>query len=368
MEQERLAFVALHAVPGIGNHLFKQLISYCGSAIEVFRRPRGKLLKVPGVGPITADAIAAKTTFRFAERELTKAEKDDVELICFTESRYPSRLRMIEDAPAIIYFRGTCNLNHPKTVGIVGTRQATTYGKHQVEEIIRDLKAHQALIVSGLAYGIDIHAHKQAIRQQLPTIGVLGSGMDIIYPQAHREVALKMMDHGGIMTENTFGTKPDAHNFPSRNRIIAGMCDALIVVEAAESGGALITAEIANSYNKDVFAVPGEIGSIYSEGCNKLIKVNKANLLTSVRDLEYMMNWSAGTTTNSKDPTQTELAAFSAEERQVILAIKAKSASMQIDELSWKTGIPQGVLASLLLNLELKNLVQSMPGKIYRLK
>jgi DNA processing protein len=363
MDQERLSLLALHFIPGVGTRIIKQLISYCGSANEVFKRPKGKLQAIPGVGPATAASIIKGNSFSAAEKEFKKAAKEDAEIFFYTEKKYPDRLKAIDDAPTMLYFRGNCNLNHHKIVGIVGTRQATPYGRKVVEKIVEDLVPHQAMIVSGLAYGIDIHAHRQAIKQQLPTIGIMGSGLDVIYPGNHADVARKMMDRGGLITENSFGTKPDAHNFPSRNRIIAGMCDALIVVEAAETGGALITAEIANSYNKDVFAIPGNVGQTYSEGCNKLIKINKAALLMSVKDLEYIMNWIPGIEGGVVMTTPT----LNAEEQQLVDAIKTKGSSMQVDELAWKTGIPQGVLATLLLHLEFKGVVKTLPGKLYQL-
>lgn len=364
MDHERISFLALHFIPGIGNRLIKQLVSYCGSATEVFKRPKGKLQNIPGVGPATAQAITSGNTFSLAEQEFKKAERAGAQILFYTDKHYPDRLKAIDDAPTLLYFKGNGNLNHHKIVGIVGTRQATSYGKKVVEKIVEDLVPHQAMILSGLAYGIDIHAHRHAIQQQLPTIAIMGSGIDVIYPVNHADVARRMMDHGGIVTENFFGTKPDAHNFPSRNRIIAGMCDALIVVEAAETGGALITADIANSYSKDVFAVPGALGQTYSEGCNKLIKINKAALLTSVNDLQYIMNWTPGIVDTEKR-MNVEL---NAEEQQVVEAISAKGASMQIDELSWKTGIPPGVLATLLLHLEFKGIVKPLPGKLYQLQ
>jgi DNA processing protein len=365
MDQERLSLLALHFIPGVGTHLIKQLVSYCGSAEEVFKRPKGKLQNIPGVGPATAQAITKGNTFGLAEKEIVKASRADTEIIFFTDKKYPSRLKSIDDAPTVLFFKGTCNLNHPKVVGIVGTRQATSYGKSVVERIIADLIPHQALILSGLAYGIDIHSHRQAIHHNLPTLGVMGSGIDVIYPGNHADVARKMMDRGGLITENFFGTKPDAHNFPSRNRIIAGMCDALIVVEAAESGGALITAEIANSYNKDVFAIPGSIGQTYSEGCNKLIKINKAALLTSVKDLEYVMNWVPGEGVTEIAKGNIEL---NDEEQLIVDVILSKGSAMHTDELAWKTGIHPGALAALLLQLEFKGAINSLPGKMYGLR
>lgn len=361
MDQERLSLLALHFIPGVGTHLVKQLISYCGSASEVFKRPKGKLQNVPGVGRLTAQSITAGNTFGLAERELKKAARENVDIIFYIDKQYPSRLKAIDDAPTMLYFKGNCNLNQRKIVAIVGTRQATPYGKGVVEKIIEDLVPHQALVLSGLAYGIDIHSHRQAIKHGLPTLAVMGSGIDVIYPGNHADVARRMMDHGGLVTENFFGTKPDAHNFPSRNRIIAGMCDALIVIEAAEKGGALITADIANSYNKDVFAIPGAIGETYSEGCNKLIKTNKAALLTSVRDLEYIMNW----VVEGEGPEVRPEVPLTPEEQQVVEVILTKGSAMQIDELAWKTNIPPGVLATLLLHLEFKGAIRALPGKMF---
>ncbi|MBL7877365.1 MAG: DNA-protecting protein DprA [Cyclobacteriaceae bacterium] len=365
MDQERLSFIALHLTPGIGDFLVKQLVSYCGSAHDVFQTPKGKLRKIPGIGDITVDAIKNGNTFREAEKELIKAEKEDTEILFYTDKKYPHRLKGIDDAPALLYYKGNQNLNVSKIVGIVGTRQATEYGKEIVERICKDLVPHQALIVSGLAYGIDIHAHKFALQYGLATLGVMGSGMDIIYPAVHKETAKKMINQGGLITENKFGTKPDAHNFPARNRIIAGLCDALLVVEAAEKGGALITADIANSYNKDVFAVPGNLGQTYSDGCNKLIKINKANLFTSVKDLEYIMNWTA-----SIEGTQTSLALtlFEPEEQKVLAILKKRNTPVMIDELSIASDLPPGELASLLLTLEFKNAIKSLPGKMYSLR
>ncbi|MEQ8364243.1 MAG: DNA-processing protein DprA [Cyclobacteriaceae bacterium] len=367
MDQNRLALLALHFVPGIGDFLIRQLVSYCGSAEDVFQLPKGKLLKIPNVGETTIKAIQSGDPFREAEDEIKKAEKQDTQIVFYLDAYYPDRLKQFDDSPTLLYIKGNVNLNAVKTVGIVGTRQATTYGKEMVEQLIKDLQPHQPLIISGLAYGIDIHAHKQALHQGLSTLGVMGSGMDVIYPALHKEVATKMLDQGGLATENAFGTKPDAHNFPARNRIIAGLSDALIVVEAAEKGGALITAEIANNYNKDVFAIPGAVGQTYSAGCNKLIKINKAHLLTSIKDIEYIMNWTAPSDSSKQLPAQLDLNLFDKDERIVVTILKERKNPMMIDELSRKTALSPSLLASLLLNLEFKNVVRSLPGKLYRL-
>jgi len=367
MDNNRLALLALHFIAGVGDHTIRQLVSYCGSAERIFQTPKGKLLKIPGIGAVTAEAISKGKPFNAAEKEARRAEKESVELIFYTDKNYPSRLRQIEDAPTLLYAKGRIDFENPKTVGIVGTRKCTDYGKACVEELIQELVSHRALIVSGLAYGIDIQAHKQSLKHSLATIGIMGSGIDVMYPAAHHDTAQRMLEHGGLVTENPFGTKPDAHNFPARNRIIAGLSDALVVVEAAERGGALITAEIANSYNKDVFAFPGNIGQSFSEGCNNLIKANKAHLLTSIKDLEYIMNWDMSPNQPQKK-SSLSLDQYNADEQTALRILLENNNALRIDELSWRTSLPVSQLASVLLNLEFQGVIQSLPGKIYKIK
>ena len=364
MDQDRVYLLALHFVPGVGDFLIKQLISYCGSAEEVFRQTKGKLLRIPGVGGVTTEAIRQGKSLHRAEAELVKAEREGVQILSYLDNAYPHRLKGIEDSPAILYVRGNTNLNRERTVGVVGTRKATSYGRECVEELVAGLAHYQVQVISGLAYGIDIHAHKEALKHGLSTMAVLGSGLDVIYPAVHYETAQKMTNQGALVTENPFGAKPDAHNFPMRNRIIAGMSDALIVVEAGDKGGALITAEIANSYNKDVFAFPGNIHNPYSAGCNRLIKSHKANLLTTVKDLEYIMNW----TDSANGPTPQlalELDPLDPDEVSLLGMLKEKNRALSIDEISFISQRPQGLVSSLLLSLEFKNRVVSMPGKRY---
>jgi DNA processing protein len=365
MDQNRLSLLALHFIPGIGDYLIRQLVSYCGSPDKVFKIPKGKLLKIPGVGLVTAEAIIHGKPFSLAEKELRKAEKENVELIFFTDRKFPSRLRQINDAPTLLYAKGKMDLENAKTVAIVGTRQCTSYGKECVENLVKELVAHQALIISGLAYGIDIHAHKQAVKHGLPTVGVMGSGMDVVYPAGHREVAFKMMEHGGLLTEHPFGTQPDAHNFPARNRIVAALSDAIVIVEAAEKGGALITADIANSYNKDVFAFPGNVKQSHSAGCNNLIKSNRAHLITSIRDLLYIMNWDARVKPAKHEPVS--LDGYEPNEQLILRTLLDNNKQLMIDEICWKTNLPVSQTASLLLTLEFKGLVSSLPGKLYKL-
>lgn len=365
MDQSRLSLLALHFIPGLGDYLIRQLVGYCGSAEKVFQTPKGKLQKIPGIGRKTATLIQTGSAFARAEQEIRKCERNKIALVFFTDENYPRRLRSIDDAPTLLYLKGNVNLDASKTVGIVGTRRSTNYGRHCIEELVNGLKPLKPLIVSGLAYGIDILAHRQALECSLPTIGILGSGVDVIYPSAHYEVAARMEADGGLVSELPLGTKPDAHNFPARNRIIAGLSDALVVVEAGETGGALITADIANSYNKDVFAFPGNIGQSYSYGCNQLIKQNKASLITSSADLEYMMNWSQETA-QAPQPSL-NLDEFEEQERKVLLTLHEHGGTLVIDELSWKSNLPVPQLASILLTLEFRGAVQSLPGKLFRL-
>lgn len=367
MEQEKLYQVALSFVPGIGDINTKQLVSYCGSAEAIFKSNKSKLNSIPGIGAKTVTAINNHNTLEKAEELIARCEKEDVKVLFYTDKEYPNRLKQIMDSPPLLYVKGSTDLNARKIVAIVGTRQATEYGKEFTEKLVEGLKPHNALIVSGLAYGIDIQAHKAALKYELPTLGIMGSGLNIIYPAPHKNTVKQMLlSNSSIMSEYPLDTKPDAHNFPSRNRIIAGIADALVVVEAAHRGGALITAEIANSYSKDVFALPGNIHSHYSVGCNNLIKSHKANLITSVRDLEYIMNWEAsGAIIEDKPPLQQD--AFAPEEWQLLNVLLQEKSEMLIDDLSWRSQLPINQVAAILLNLEFQGVIKSLPGKKYRL-
>lgn len=366
MNNEKLYQLALHFTPGVGHYTIKQLISYCGSAEAVFQKKKSQLTKIPGVGPKIINAIAESKLLQSVEQELVKAEKEGIDILSYTDKKFPSRLKGIHDAPAIIYYKGNADLNNKKCVAIVGTRRATTYGKQITEKIIESLAPHDPLIISGLAYGIDITAHRSALKYNLATIGIMASGIDIIYPAVHKETARQMVKKGGLISELSINTKPEPMHFPARNRIIAGMADAVIVIEAAKKGGALITAEIANSYNKDVFAVPGNIGCIYSEGCNNLIKSHKANMLTDPSDIEYIMNWTVETEVSQKSFVLDE-SLLDFDEKTVLQYMMDKNEAILLDELSWKTNIPLNKLASILLNLEFKGTVNSLPGKKYKL-
>lgn len=357
---------ALTSVPGVGGVLIRQLMSYCGSASEVFRSSVTKLIKTPGIGEITARAILNPSVLLEAEQTLKQCEKLGIHPLFYTDKQYPARLKALYDSPPMLYWQGAADLNCVRTLGIVGTRQATDYGRRVTEEIIQALVPYQPLIISGLAYGIDIAAHRSSLAGGLPTIGVMASGIDIIYPYVHRKTAQEMLVLGGLLTENRPGIKPDARLFPARNRIIAGLCDAIIVVEAATKGGALITAEYANNYHREVFAVPGHLNQPFSQGCNKLIRENKAQIYTQPSDVIETLNWDQAV--GKTDLLERTLVAleFTEEESQV-LALFRQQAEWQIDELSWQTQIHLGKLASLLLSLEFKGIVRSLPGKKYQI-
>lgn len=362
---EKAYQLALSFIPGIGDILIKQLISYIGSAEAVFSTSNSKLRKIPGIGEKIAESLKnTENYFRKAEEEYEKVQKAGGVILCYTDKDYPKKLKEINDAPCIVYYKGNGDLNNPKVISIVGTRSATSYGKRIVEEIISGVKDHNPLIVSGLAYGIDIHAHKTALNNGLETIGIMASGIDIIYPGIHRKIASQMIESGGIMTEYLTETKPDAPHFPTRNRIIAGMADAVIVVEAAERGGALITAELANGYNREVFAVPGDLHSSYSEGCNKLIRNHKASILTNPKDIEYLLSWPESDQIPDEPVDLTEL---NEQEKNIIRLLQSFTDGLMVDELSWKSQIPINQLASILLNLEFSGLIVSLPGKKYKL-
>jgi DNA processing protein len=362
--------VAIGMIPGVGISHTRLLVSYCGSAENVFKETKGKLKKIPGIGEVLAETIANQKVLKEAEKEVERANQNNTSILFYTNHRFPERLKQIPDAPTLLYFKGNADLNAMKVIAVVGTRNATTYGKELTEKLLQDLITHDVLVVSGLAYGIDITAHKSALENGLKTIGVMGTGIDVIYPAVHREVASRMQESGGILTEYSFGTKPDAPHFPSRNRIIAGMADAVIVSEAAETGGALITAEIANSYNRDVFAFPGNIGSKYSSGCNFLIRNHKAHILTSAKDIEYIMNWSQdgqakGFASLTKNKPSIDVSNFNKEEQDVLKVLLGNE-SILIDDLSWKSQVPVSKLASILLNLEFQGIVKSLPGKKFQ--
>ncbi|AHM63573.1 DNA protecting protein DprA [Flammeovirgaceae bacterium 311] len=365
MEKEKLYQVALTRVAGVGPLLAKHLISYCGSAVAVFSSNRNKLGRVPGIGEKTLANLAASQPLKEAESILQRAEQEGLQILTYTENAYPYRLKQIADAPIVLYYRGTPVLNHPRTIAIVGTRKATGYGKSVTEQLVESLQPYQPLIVSGLAYGIDIIAHRACLKTGVPTVAVMASGSDIIYPPAHRSTATEILDQGGLLTEYPFGTQPDAFNFPARNRIIAGLADAVVVVEAAAKGGALITAELALDYDREVFAVPGSLMSEYSAGCHALISRQQAHIFRTTADLVNELWWNSPQ--EEKKALAVTIPDLSEKEQAVVTLLEQQATGYQIDELSWRCQIPLSQLAGVLLELELKGLVRALPGKKFAL-
>jgi len=357
--------IALTLIPGVGSVNGKSLVAYCGGVQAVFMEKRRALLKIPGIGEQTVNALVNHNAFGRAEEEMAFIEKNNIKPLFYLEKDYPVRLKQCYDSPLLLYYKGEADLNAPKVVAMVGTRKATEYGRDMCRKIIDGLQAHGALIVSGLAYGIDTWSHKAALDSNLPTVGVLGHGLDRVYPYANRSLAEKMMESGGLLCEYMSNTLPDRENFPMRNRIIAGMCDATVVVEAGESGGALITADIANSYNRDVFAVPGRIGDPHSEGCNKLIKINKAVLIQSAADISYLLNWDE--VKLPKTNIQRQLFVTLTAEEEIIVNVLKEKGDLDVDTLMLETKLLPAKAASILLNMEFEGIIRCLPGKVYRL-
>jgi DNA processing protein len=357
--------VALTYVKNVGPALAKSLIAYAGSAEEVFKIPVAKMLKVPGIGEKTVNQLNFKEALNLAEQELKFVEKNNINILFYTNSNYPRKLKNCQDSPILLYSKGNADLNMQRIISIVGTRNATEYGKNLCKQLVDDLQEHNVLIVSGLALGIDVAAHKECLKQNVPTVGVLGHGLDKMYPNQNRLVAEKMLNNGGLLSEYPSGTVPDRENFPQRNRIVAGLADATVVVEASTKGGALITAEIANSYNRDVFAFPGRVGDEFSEGCNFLIRNNKAALLTCAADLAYILGWEK--ISSQKPPIEQLILPFdlSVNERLIYDMIKGNNGPMAIDDLSIRTNLTTSLLAMNLLNMEMQGYIRSLPGKIY---
>jgi DNA processing protein len=357
--------VALTFVKNIGPTLAKSLVSHFGGADEVFNAPRAKWMKVPGIGEKTVEQMDMGAALAKAEQELKFIEKNEIEAIFYTDAKFPKRLKNCHDSPVLLYSKGNANLNSQHMISIVGTRNATEYGKQLCHQLVEELQAYNVLIVSGLALGIDVAAHKECIKHNMPTLGVLGHGLDRTYPSQNRSTAEKMLANGGLLSEYPSGTIPERENFPQRNRIVAGIADATIVIEASIKGGALITAEIANTYNRDVFAFPGRVGDEYSEGCNFLIRNNKAALLTSAADLAYILGWEKA---DSIKPVTEQLVLpidLSSEERLIFEILQQQKAPLAIDDLTIKTNMATSKLAMNLLNMEMQGYIRSLPGKTY---
>ncbi|MDI1353971.1 MAG: DNA-processing protein DprA [bacterium] len=367
MTQDLLYQIGLTLIEGVGDVNAKSLLAYCGSAQEVFVQKKSHLQKIPGIGEIVARSVtSSKAVLVRAEKEVEFIHKYNIKPLFFGSADYPRRLKYCSDSPVLLYYKGTANLNAEKIIAIVGTRRPSKYGIEKTIELVNGLENTGALIISGLAYGVDVLAHKTALENGLETVGVVGHGLDRIYPQLHDKIAKKMLKQGGLLSDFMSGTAPDAVNFPKRNRIVAGLCDALVVVESKRTGGSLITATIANSYNKDVFSLPGRAGDVLAEGGNGLIKRNRAALIENAEDLLYAMQWQETVKKSTRTPQIPLLLNLSEEEKPVMALFEAKP-SLHIDEICQATQFPVSKVSAILLQLEFSNLLRSKPGKLYEL-
>jgi DNA processing protein len=362
MDNDALFKIAIKKIPKVGAVIAKNLISYCGGVENVFKEKKSSLLKIPGVGEKLVGNIQNKKILMEAEIELEKVLKWNIKLLFYFDKHYPERLKPFPSSPILLYKKGTGSLNASKIVAIVGTRKPTEYGKVQCMRMIESLSEYQVTIISGLAYGIDIIAHRASLANNMSTFAVMGSGMGTIYPRQHKKTMLSMLETGGVVTEFDYDTGPDKENFPARNRIIAGMADAILVVESAASGGSMITAEFANYYHKDVFALPGRIGDEKSKGCNALIKDHKAHLVESGEDIAALLRWEAR---EKKKDVQRKFFTELSEKERFIVELLGKEKAVEIDLLSYHSKMQISELATVLLSLEFKGLVRAMPGKRY---
>ena len=365
MSPDLLYQIALTLVPNIGDVHAKALVNIYGSAEAIFKAKKKELDIIEGIGTVRARSIKDFTDFSSSEAEIKFIEKYKISPLFITDENYPKRLLNCYDSPALLYYRGIVDLNSSRIISIVGTRNNSDYGKMVCEKFIEELQAENVIVVSGLAFGIDTIAHKAALKNNLQTVAVLAHGLDRIYPQQNKALAKQITGQGGLLTEFISNTNPDKQNFPKRNRIVAGICDAVIVIESGKKGGSLITAELGNGYNKDVFAIPGRTSDTKSEGCNYLIKNNKAALINSAEDFIEMMNWSPAPKPAAKK--QRELFIELTPEEKIVVDILQLQESIQIDELYFKSGLSSSAVATALLMLEMQNVVASLPGKIYKL-
>jgi DNA processing protein len=365
MHNDLLYQIALTLIPNIGDVHSKALVNHFGSAEAIFRAPKKELDALEGVGSVRANSIINFKDFSVAEAELRFVETYKIKTLFLTDKEYPQRLLNCYDSPALLYYKGNADLNTSKIVAIVGTRSHNDYGKNICEKLVEELKNEDILIISGLAFGIDTIAHKTSLKNNMSTVGVIAHGLDRVYPSQNSALAKQMISCGGLLTEFKSNTIPGKQNFPGRNRIVAGISDAVVVIESGIRGGSLITAELGNGYNKDVFAFPGRVGDTKSEGCNYLIKNNKAALITGADDLLENMGWK-----QSKKPSvkkQRELFIELTTDEKIVVEILQTQEQVHIDDLYFKSKLSSSAVAQALLMLEMQGVVFSLPGKIYKI-
>jgi len=361
-DQELFYLLALLKVDGIGDIMAKKLLTHFGNPEAIFKVKSNQISGIDGVGSVLLRNLKDKTVFEKANKELEFIKLNAINVSFFQDDSYPDRLKHCIDSPVLIFTSGNINLKSKKLISIVGTRQITSYGMEFCKKFIEDLAPLDPVIVSGFAYGVDIVAHQLAMDNNLQTIGVLAHGLNQIYPKTHKKYIARMEENGGFITEFWSSSNPDKEKFVRRNRIVAGMTEATIVIESADKGGSLITANLANDYNRDVFAVPGRVTDKYSQGCNDLIKTQKANVLTSAADLVYVLNWDIE---KKSKPVQKQLFVELELEEQKIYDFLLKNGKELLDVIALQCDFPIYKISGILLNMELKGVIRPLPGKLF---
>ena len=364
MTKEQLLYtLALQHVPNIGGITAKKLINHCGDAATVWKERKHKLLKIDGIGTTVINTLKESQHLKAAEEELKFIENNHIVCHYFTDSDYPEKLKHCIDSPILLFQTGNINLKKQRIISIVGTRKITVHGSAFCEKLVEELAPFNPVIVSGFAYGTDITAQKAAVKHNLQNIGCLAHGLNQIYPKAHKRYMKDIEANGGFFTDFWSSDVFDRNNFLKRNRIIAGLSEATIVIESAEKGGSLVTADIANSYNRDVFAVPGRITDSMSIGCNNLIKFQKAHLLSTPMDIPFMLNWKLEE--DQKPAVQKQLFVELDTEEKIIYNFLKDNGKELLDVIALKCDMPTFKIAGILLNMELKGVVRPLPGKLF---
>ena len=361
-DEELFHLLALLKVDGVGDIIAKKLLTHCGSAEDVFKTKTSQIASIDGIGSVLLKKLKDKSVFEKAEQELKFIKNNAVDVSFFLDENYPERLKHCIDGPVLLFSSGNIDLKNRKIISIVGTRQITSYGIEFCKKLIADLAPLNPIIVSGFAYGVDIVAHQAALEHNLQTIGVVAHGLNQIYPKIHKKYVAKMEENGGFMTEFWSSSNPEKENFVKRNRIVAGISEATIVIESADKGGSLITANMANDYNRDVFAVPGRTTDKYSQGCNNLIKTQKANVLSGAADLIYILNWDIE---KKSKPVQKQLFVSLDDDEQKVYDYLQKNGKELLDTIALRCDFPIYRISGLLLNMELKGVIRPLPGKLF---
>ena len=356
--------IALTKIAGVGDKTGKTLVAYCGGVEHIWTKTKEELSEIPSIGMTTVNAILGMDPIEETREDIHYLKKNKINTAFYLSNDYPQRLKHYDDAPTLLYYKGDPLWDHARTVGIVGTRSPTENGKELCQKLVEELQTYGVIVISGLAYGIDTMAHKSAINIGMPNIAVMGTGIDKIYPSQNGRIARNILKNGMLITECKIGADPDRENFPKRNRIIAALSDALVVVESASKGGSLITAQLANGYHKDVFAFPGRVTDTYSAGCNKIIKEHRGNLLESASDIAYIMGWDK----KESQSLQTELFVQLSDLESQVVSLFSEAKELRFDAIHAQAKMTMSQLSSTLLSLEFKGMITSLPGKTYRFR